>query len=139
MPEAGLFARGEVSAYSPVNGSDGVSVQDLAGNISITANRGRLSIELARVTLAPGARLAPHPVTGLEIVVVESGTVAASVTKRAVSAWVRDPRGHSVFADSWAQTYGGVQPGGREAAPTPAYANETAQAVTLLLLTVTPG
>ena len=97
---------------------------------------GHLSAGLARITLAPGARLGPHQVAGLEIVVVDAGTVVASVTKSTVSAWVRDPQGRSVFADSWEQLTGGYSLTVGEGS-TSGYANESTQAATLLLLTLT--
>jgi predicted ester cyclase len=115
--------------------TEGISVQDLAGNTTITTNPGRLTVELARVTLAPGGRLAPHPVSGLEIVVVETGAVAATIAGNPVSAWLRDPQGRSVAASGSAQVPAGfsltVASGGATA-----YANESTQPATLLLLTM---
>ncbi len=117
---------------------EAITIQDLAGNTAIMANPGHLSLNLARVTLAPGARLGLHPVAGLEIVVIDAGTGTATIVGPMVSAWLRDTKERSIAAEDSVLLLQGYSLTVSKGAST-AYANETAQPTTLLLLTVTSG
>ncbi len=127
----------EGTAVENVAGGSAISVQDLAGNTVTTTNPGLLSIELAQITLAPGARLAPHTVAGVEIVVVEAGTATATIEGGPVSAWLKNSESYSVVSERTAQLPAEFSLTASNGATT-AYANETAEPATLLLLTLTP-
>ena len=124
-----------VNADSVGSGNEAIAIQVLAGGTAVAANHGLLSLNLARVSLAPGARLGLHPVASLEIVAVETGTVTATIVGNPVSAWLRDPSGRSVSANGSEQTAAGYSLAISKGVTT-SYANETAQPATLLLLTL---
>ncbi len=117
---------------------EGITVRVLAGYLTVTVKPGPLAIELARVILVPGARLGPHPVTELEIVVVDAGTLTATIDGSPTSAWLRrDLQGYAVRAERSSQLPQGDSL--TVALGATGYANETAQPVTVLLLSITTG
>jgi len=117
----------------------GITAQALSGNSAHMPNPGRVTAELARVTLPPGMRLAVHEVAGAELVAVDAGMLTATIAGDTFSAWLQDPNGRSVLLRPYGQVGAGfgVSTFGKGALV--GYRNETGLPVTLLLLTLAGG
>ena len=126
---------------SPITADDGIDVWGLAGNgtVAAIASTGRLTAEMAEITLAPGTRLSTHETGLTEFVVVEAGTLTAVVDGQSVTAWLLDPRGRQTAPGSnvaLAQGFGLSVSG---AGATTSYRNESSDPVTFLLVTLSIG
>ena len=71
----------------------GVRTSVLAGNSGAVADAGTVAVSVGRAVLAPGTGLAPHPVTGRELTLVERGTLTLHVDGG--WPWARQPNGRA--------------------------------------------
>ena len=116
----------------------GITTQGLAGYTLAMTSPARVTAELVRVTLPPGARLGHHPVTTLEIAIVESGTLTAAIGGELSRAWLRgrDERSTSVGPVTAIDEGFGLTVMERAAT---AYDNQSPHPVTMLILTLVPS
>ena len=117
----------------------GITTQALAGNSAYLLDPDWITAGLARVVLAPGARLAAHAVAEAEFVAVAAGTVTVTVAGDEVAAWLRDPNGRSTAFGPHGQVAEGFAVSVYGDAASTSYRNETDRPVTLLLLTLADG
>lgn len=130
QPTRGVVRTHEASADAS---AAGVKVQTLAGYSVALVGAGDFTVDLIRVSLAPGARLGSHPIPVLELVAVESGTLTAVLDGHPVTAWLRDARGRSITPDLLSTIDEGFGLTIGKGAST-SYHNESTQPVSVLLL-----
>ncbi len=123
------------SEVEPSGSVAGISRQDLAGYNSVMSYRDRITAELVRVTLPPGARLSHHLVSPLELLVVESGTLTVTIGEQPVHAWVLGQDGKLSIPPPLVEIAAGSGVTVAESAAT-AYDNQSSQPVTVLLLSL---
>ena len=71
----------------------GVRTSVLTADAGAVANAGTVAVSIGRAVLAPGTGLAPHPVTGRALTLVERGTLTLHVDGG--SPWARQPNGRA--------------------------------------------
>jgi mannose-6-phosphate isomerase-like protein (cupin superfamily) len=67
---------------------------------------GTVAVSVGRALLAPGTGLAPHPVSGYELTLVESGTLTLQVD--GVRPWARQPNGRATTLERAAHVAAGM-------------------------------
>jgi hypothetical protein len=112
----------------------GVRTSVLSGDIfGLATAAGPVAVSVGRALLAPGTGLAPHPVTGQELTLVERGTLTLHVDGD--RPWARQPNGRATAIAPATE----VEAGMGLTIPTPAvtsYRNDATTPLSLLIVDV---
>lgn len=115
----------------------GITIQPLAGGAAATTRPGPHTVTIGRVTLGSGAQLASHQLTGTELLVVDGGTLTATLSGNSAGAWLLLPNQYATIAHPIEQiepeTGLTVLPGSIAT-----YRNDAPRLLSLLLVSVTP-
>jgi hypothetical protein len=115
--------------------SPGLDLRPLAGGQATVGDTDRYSVSIGRAVLSPGTGLASHIVGALELVFVESGSLALTVGGR--TAWTRQLNQTATAVDI-AATLGAGTGFSVPAGATVDYRNDGGDAVSLILVTIVP-
>ncbi|HEY7033908.1 MAG TPA: hypothetical protein VH482_21400, partial [Thermomicrobiales bacterium] len=109
--------------------------ESLAGGVPAILPADRATVTIGRIALTPGAAVARHRVANAELAVVESGSVALTVTDG--HAWEREAPDASInqMADSPLPSGAGIA---LDAGATVAYRPAGSEQVTMLLIAIGP-
>jgi predicted SnoaL-like aldol condensation-catalyzing enzyme len=112
-----------------------VTYESLAGGVPAILPADRATVTIGRIALTPGAAVARHRVANAELAVVESGSVALTVTDG--HAWEREAPDASInqMADSPLPSGAGIA---LDAGATVAYRPAGSEQVTMLLIAIGP-